>query len=102
MRKRRAAALLAAFCCCLMLVTVALAQASAHYKLPWSVLGAGGGTSQSPHYTLSGTLGQQATGISASTHNRLGSGFWYAYGIPPAPPAMGNHIYLPQIVSGYH
>jgi hypothetical protein len=101
MRKRRSVALLAAFCCCLMLVTVVLAQASAYYKLPWNVLGAGGGTSQSPHYTLSGTLGQQATGISASAHNRLGSGFWYAYGNPPAPPVLSRHIYLPEILGAY-
>ena len=100
MKKHRLVAVLAALCCCLVMVSIVLAQGSAHFKLLWSVFGGGGGASQSAHYALSGTLGQEATGVSASANNRLGSGFWYAYGSPPQPQ-VSYRIHLPLILGNY-
>jgi hypothetical protein len=95
--------LLAAFLCGLVLVGVVtfaplspcLAQGSPHYGLSWSVIAGGGGTSQSSHYVLNGTGGQGVPGVAASAHYRLGSGFWYAFGIPALP---GYKQYLPLIL----
>ncbi len=95
MNMHRVAALVVALLCCLALVGVVLAQGSPHYGLSWTVVAEGGGTSQSPHYTLSGTGGQGAPGAAASGHYRVGSGFWYAFGIPVLP---GHKLYLPLIL----
>ena len=45
--------------------------------IPWSVFGAGGGTSSSTNFELGSTAGQSATGLSQSANFRLGAGYWY-------------------------
>ena len=80
---------------CLILVSVVVAQGSSNYGLTWNVVAGGGGTSQSPHYVISATVGQGAPGAASSGHYRLGGGFWYGFGIPAAPKYK---LYLPSIL----
>lgn len=72
-----------------------VAQGSAHYQMPWSAMGAGGGTSSSTHYTLVGTIGQGVTGAGASTHYKLGAGFWPGFSLPVPG---GRPVYIPFVV----
>jgi len=83
--KIEAIALAVTLLCCLVLVSVALAQASANYRLPWSAL-ASGGPMQSAQYAMNSTLGQSSPiGHSASSSYRIGAGYWYGAFRPPAP-----------------
>lgn len=92
MNTRRIGVLLVVLLCCLALVGIALAQGQSSYILSWSVIGAGGGASQSLNYKLSGTMGQGLAGAASSSSYRLGVGFWYG-----AP--LHYSIYLPVVLS---
>ena len=48
----------------------------AQYQIDWYVIGAGGGTSTSSNYQLTGTIGQPIVGTSSSTNYILDAGFW--------------------------
>jgi hypothetical protein len=56
----------------LALPTMAIAQ----YQIDWYVIGAGGGTSTSTNYQLTGTIGQPIVGTSSSTNYSIDAGFW--------------------------
>jgi hypothetical protein len=55
---------------------VALAQTSDSFDIGWNVLGGGGGGSGSESFAADGTVGQPATGTSASASLQLDAGFW--------------------------
>ena len=76
-------------------LSAGFAYGSPNYGLSWNVVAGGGGTSLSPHYVLSGTNGQGMPGVSASGHYRLGSGFWYGFGLPAAAE---HKLYMPTIL----
>jgi len=81
--------------CCLYVASTSLADGSPSYRLSWNFLGGGGGgSSSSAHYALSGTLGQGSAGAAASPGYRIGTGYWYALGIPVKP---AYRIHLPLI-----
>lgn len=94
---------LVALLCLLLLVGMAtftptdtsLAQGSSQYRLSWNVIAGGGGASHSSQYALSGTTGQTAPGAATSPYYRLGSGFWYGFGMRAVP---GYKLYLPSIL----
>ncbi len=94
MNTHRPVILLATLLSGLMLVSTVMAQGSANYGLSWNVIAGGGGTSQSSHYVLSGTIGQGVVGASVSARYRLAGGFWHASGVL-APP---RRLYLPVIL----
>jgi len=56
----------------------ALAMSSANYALEWYVMmsGAGGGRTESTSYSSDFTVGQVATGKSASANYAAGLGYW--------------------------
>jgi hypothetical protein len=49
---------------------------SAHYGLDWNVVGTGGGTISSPHFTVSSTIGQPTIGSVTSSHFEVCTGYW--------------------------
>jgi hypothetical protein len=49
---------------------------SAHFGLNWSVIASGGGALSSPHFRLSSTLGQPATGAKGGANFGTCTGFW--------------------------
>jgi hypothetical protein len=64
----------------LLLVTgTALAISSVNYRLDWFIplTGGGGGPASSANYAVNFTVGQSATGSSASTNYAVGLGYWY-------------------------
>jgi len=76
----------------LLLATVSAAYASmAGYSLPWWTVDAGGGTSNSAQYALSGTIGQSDAGALAGGNYILSGGFW---GGSPHPKSQ---FFLPVI-----
>jgi hypothetical protein len=52
-------------------------NAEAQYKVPFSVIGSGGGVLTSSSYRIVGTLGQPTAGITSSPSNNSYFGFWY-------------------------
>ena len=96
MNKKKAVALSATLLCCFLVVSVVLAQVSANYRLRWNALASSGGTVQSAHYAMDGTLGQSSPiGRSASSSYRMEAGYWYGAFSPPVPP---RHLYLPLML----
>jgi len=94
--KQRIALFLAVVVVCgLLLVGGALAQGSTHYGLTWNVIAGGGGAMQSLHYALNGTVGQGMAGVITSASYRLGSGFWYGFGVSAA---ASYRSYLPLVL----
>ena len=56
-----------------------------------TVLPAGGGTSTSPRFALSGSVGIAVTASSADANTTLQSGFWHALGAADRPdPLFSN------------
>ena len=49
---------------------------SAHYGLDWNVVGTGGGTISSSHFTVSSTIGQPTVGTIDSAHYEVCTGYW--------------------------
>jgi hypothetical protein len=60
----------------LILMGVPLLASAQTYQIDWYVIGAGGGTSTSSNYQLSGTIGQPIVGMSSSTNYTIDAGFW--------------------------
>jgi multisubunit Na+/H+ antiporter MnhB subunit len=62
----------------LILAGSALAMSSANYALEWYVMmsGGGGGEAESTNYSMDFTVGQVATGNSASANYAAGLGYW--------------------------
>ncbi len=60
---------------------IAALNGAAHYEIDWFALGGGGGHSSGGAYTLNGTLGQSATGLSEGGPYTLQGGFWSAFGV---------------------
>jgi hypothetical protein len=77
----------------LLLVSTALAQGTA--SIDWWVTGSGGGSATAAGTTLSGTLGQWATGSGVQGTAQLSSGFWGG-GALTGPD--GRSVYLPVIL----
>jgi hypothetical protein len=76
----------------LFLATVSIGYAyTAGYSLPWWTVDAGGGSSNSAQYTLSGTIGQNDAGILSGGEYRLAGGFWVGSG------QLESSFYLPII-----
>jgi len=84
--------LLTVLLCLFLLGGVILAQASPQYGLSWSVIAGGGGSSHSPNYAVSGTIGQGVAGLTTSSHYLLGAGYWYGFTSPAQPQ---QPLYLP-------
>ena len=80
----------------LLLAGSALAMSSDNYRLDWftPLTGGGGGPANSAHYAVNFTVGQTATGLSASTHYQAGLGYWYGVDV-------GHRIYLPLVLKNY-
>ncbi len=49
---------------------------SANYAINWNVVGTGGGTISSDHFTVSSTIGQPTVGTIDSTHYEVCTGYW--------------------------
>ena len=90
-------ALLLMWTALLLLAVASAVAADSGMRITWSVVGSGGGHSASTHYQLDGTMGQAAPGLSNSTRYRLGSGYLYVLGLPPA---RQNRLFLPVIRKG--
>ncbi len=74
-----------------MAVGVAGAQTGGGYDLHWDVLGGGGYDPMSGSgYTLTGTLGQTAIGVSSGGGFQARHGFWY--------PLAVARLYLPLTI----
>lgn len=76
----------------ILMVTNAFAMSSTNFKLDWFVLlnSSGGGEASSTTYKINCTIGQMATGTSASATYRIGLGYWAGLTISP--------VYLPIIL----
>jgi hypothetical protein len=74
----------------------AFTQSSAGFRLPWSVIAGGGGTSLSASYRVGGTIGQPAASPPTleSASYRISGGYWA--GIHETPHFL---IYLPLVVA---
>jgi len=95
MKKKSRLVVVVALLLVLLLAGSALAMSSANYALEWYVMmsGAGGGKTESANYSQDFTVGQVATGKSASANYAAGLGYWA--GLP-------SHItYLPLINRNY-
>jgi hypothetical protein len=91
--KRQANVLLALV---LVMLATAVALAAGDYDLSWWTVASGGGTltSQSPGYSLSGTLGQPLAGPLAGGSYQMQGGFWVGH----EPSSPGRHeLYLPLV-----
>jgi len=76
----------------LLLASVSVGYAYvADYSLPWWTVDAGGGSSDSDSYALSGTIGQSNAGIMTGGAYILAEGFWGG-GLSPV-----KQLYLPII-----
>ncbi len=77
----------------LLLAQIALAMFSTNYRLDWftPLTSGGGGAMSSAHYAVNFTVGQTASGASASTNYNVGLGYWYG-------AAGGYRVYLPLIL----
>jgi hypothetical protein len=64
------------------LVLATTVAADGDTRVTWYIMSSGGGHAGSTNYTLDGTMGQPAAGLTYSTNYRLGGGFWYVLGIP--------------------
>ena len=53
---------------------------SAHFRIDWSVVSAGGSTSSSAHFRVQGTIAQPTVSRSTSAHFQVQSGFWHLWG----------------------
>jgi hypothetical protein len=73
----------------LAIIIVAAGAASAQYQIDWWVIGSGGGTSTSPSYQLSGTIGQPIVGVSSSSNYTVEAGFWVGF---PAGPELCAYL----------
>ena len=49
---------------------------SPHFGLDWNVVGTGGGTISSAHFTVSSTIGQPTVGTVDSAHFEVCTGYW--------------------------
>jgi ABC-type glycerol-3-phosphate transport system substrate-binding protein len=82
----------------LLLTLVSSAAADSANRVTWYVIASGGGRSNSPNYTLDGTVGQTAPGLAHSQNYRLGSGFWYVTGMPEVVERL---VFLPTVLKAY-
>jgi hypothetical protein len=73
----------------------ALAMSSDHYRLDWftPLTGAGGGSSNSTSYAVNLTVGQTASGTSASTTYDTCLGYWCM--------AFEHRVFLPVILRNH-
>jgi len=91
----------------LAVVIAALALAGAAWAVPiytlvWSVVGGGGGTSDSAGYIMDGTIGQSVVGWSGSPGYTLQSGFWAGVEAPsPSPTATRTGTVTRTVTSVY-
>ena len=65
---------------CLVALVVLTMPASAAYEITPSVVASGGGTSSGGSYSVSGTIGQPAIGVTSGPSNSAEIGFWYQPG----------------------
>lgn len=73
----------------LALLPAAGAVAAAGWTMTRHVIAGGGGHSQGGGYSLQGTIGQPAIGVSDATRERVWSGFWG----PQASVPAGDDIF---------
>ena len=79
MNRKIKSALMVALIGSLLAVATAWAMSSANFRLDWftPLTGGGGGPIASTSYRANFTVGQTVVGSSASTHYKVGLGFWY-------------------------
>lgn len=66
----------------------AAGAAAAGWTMTRQVVAGGGGRSQGGGYTLQGTIGQPAAGVSDATRDRAWSGFWGPRAAAPTGDAI--------------
>ncbi|NPA91316.1 MAG: hypothetical protein GXO55_07715 [Chloroflexi bacterium] len=74
----------------LLILASIVSMASSDLRVPWYVMGGGGGESANGRYALEGTIGQSVSGMSSGGHYQLCAGYWCS-------PAPEWHNYLPQL-----
>ena len=65
---------------CLAAILALAVPSSAEFVIEPSVVASGGGTATGGSYSVSGTVGQPAIGVTAGTSNTAQIGFWYLPG----------------------
>jgi hypothetical protein len=61
-------------------------QSKQDVEIPWDVLDGSGGLMCSPSYSVGGSLGQVAPGVSIATTRRVSAGYWA--GVDTLPPCV--------------
>lgn len=89
----------------------AVAQSGDSYRLDWSTVDAGGGTSRGGEFQLSGTIGQPDAALLHGGQYRMEAGFWSGVTVVQVPGApilrirlvAGNQAVIswPVAVSGF-
>ena len=74
-------------------ITAAIAMSDATYDLSWWTVNAGGGTTASGKYSLSGTAGQYDAGVLSGGKYDLGGGYWATGG--------EKYAFVPILFSAY-
>ena len=73
---------------CVLMPLTALAQSGRPYKLTWTTIDGGGGTSSGGDFALVGTIGQPDAGVMSGGDFELLGGFWP--GGPPVCDCLGD------------